>query len=541
LIDTRAVCAVVQGIFSLDSHKGIEDSAQTAGNRLCFSALQTVYENMYQYKETTTMGETRLWGGRFRSGPDPVLMRLSRSDASHFRLVSYDIASSASHARELLRAGLLTPAECEAIACGLAQINQDFLAGSVAPSETDEDLHTFIERVLTERLGDLGGKLRAGRSRNDQAANDLRLYLRDQARSLVLALLELQEAIAGQAQEHLHTLCPGFTHLQPAQPVVFAHQLLAHAQGFSRDAERFMDWDRRSARSPLGAAALAGSAIAVHPELSAAELGYDAPCENSIDAVGSRDHVVEFVFVTAMLGVDLSRLAEEIVLWSSRQFRWVELDDAFATGSSIMPQKKNPDIAELTRGRTGRLVGSLFSILTVLKGLPFSYNRDLSEDKRSAFEAVDTLNTVLPAMAGLVRTLRVNVPELRRQATEGFTLATEVADWLARRGVPFATAHEITGAMVRCCEDRGIGLCELSDDDLKAIDPRLDPAIRACMTPEAAVAARGGYGGTSPAQVCQQLKRLRDTAARQRQWAGSSRGPRTELHSQDPLSTRRGA
>jgi argininosuccinate lyase len=466
-------------------------------------------------------------------------MRLSRSDASHFRLVPYDIASSVSHARELLRAGLLTPAECEAMIRGLEQINQDFLAGTIAPSETDEDLHTFIERVLTERLGPLGGKLRAGRSRNDQAANDLRLYLRDQARNLVLALLGLQEAIADQAQEHLHTLCPGFTHLQPAQPVVFAHQLLAHAQAFARDVERFMDWDRRSARSPLGAAALAGSAIAVNPELSAAELGYDAPCENSIDAVGSRDHVAEFLFVTAMLGVDLSRLAEEIVLWSTRQFRWVELDDAFATGSSIMPQKKNPDIAELTRGRSGRLIGSLSSILTALKGLPFSYNRDLSEDKRSAFEAVETLSVVLPAMAGLVRTLRVNIAELRRQATEGFTLATEVADWLARRGVPFAAAHEITGAMVRHCEDGGIGLSELSDDDLKAIDPRLDPAIRVCLTPEAAVAARNGYGGTSPVQVSRQLVRLRDAMSHQRQWAGSSRGTRPELHSAGPPLTRR--
>jgi argininosuccinate lyase len=480
------------------------------------------------------MGEIRLWGGRFRSGPDPALMRLSRSDASHFRLVPYDIASSVSHARELLRAGLLTPAEGETMTRCLEQINQDFLTGAIAPCETDEDLHTFIERVLTERLGPLGGKLRAGRSRNDQAANDLRLYLRDAARDLVLALLELQEAIAGQAQEHLHTLCPGFTHLQPAQPVVFAHQLLAHAQAFVRDVERFMDWDRRSARSPLGAAALAGSAIAVHPEMSAAELGYDAPCENSIDAVGSRDHVVEFLFVAAMLGVDLSRLAEEIVLWSTRQFRWVELDDAFATGSSIMPQKKNPDIAELSRGRSGRLVGSLSAMLMVLKGLPFSYNRDLSEDKRSAFEAVETLGMVLPAMSGMVRTLRVNVGELRVQATEGFTLSTEVADWLARRGVPFASAHEITGALVRHCEDRNMALSELSDEDLKAIDPRLDPAIRVCLTPEAAVAARDGYGGTSPAQVSRQLERLRETASRQRQWAGSYRGPRIKLVPEDP-------
>jgi argininosuccinate lyase len=467
-------------------------------------------------------------------------MRLSRSDASHFRLVPYDIVSSVSHARELLRAGLLTPTECETMTRGLEQINQDFLAGAIVPSETDEDLHTFIERVLIERFGPLGGKLRAGRSRNDQAANDLRLYLRDQARDLVLALLELQEAIAGQAQEHLHTLCPGFTHLQPAQPVVFAHQLLAHAQAFARDVDRFIDWDRRSARSPLGAAALAGSAIAVHPELSAVELGYDAPCENSIDAVGSRDHVVEFLFVTAMLGVDLSRLAEEIVLWSTRQFRWVQLDDAFATGSSIMPQKKNPDIAELTRGRSGRLIGSLASMLTVLKGLPFSYNRDLSEDKRSAFEAVDTLSVVLPAMAGVVRTQRVNVAELRRQATEGFTLSTEVADWLARRGVPFAAAHEITGALVRHCEDHSIELSELANDDLKAIDPRLDAAIRVCLTPEAAVAARDGYGGTSPVQVSRQLERLRDATSRQRQWVDSYQGPRIEMHPEDPSSTRRG-
>jgi argininosuccinate lyase len=475
------------------------------------------------------MGETRLWGGRFRSGPDPALMRLSRSDASHFRLVPYDIVASLSHARELLRAGLLTPAECETVIRGLEQINRDFLAGRIMPSETDEDLHTFIERVLTERLGSLGGKLRAGRSRNDQAANDLRLYLRDQARTIVLALLGLQEAIAGQAEEHLHTLCPGFTHLQPAQPVVFAHQLLAHAQAFRRDVERFIDWDRRSARSPLGAAALAGSAIAVHPELSAAELGYDGPCENSIDAVGSRDHVVEFLFVTAMLGVDLSRLAEEIVMWSTRQFRWVDLDDAFATGSSIMPQKKNPDIAELTRGRSGRLIGSLSAMLTVLKSLPFSYNRDLSEDKRSAFEAVETLSVVLPAMAGMVRTLRVNVAALRRQATEGFTLATEVADGLARRGVPFAAAHEITGTLVRHCEDRGLKLSEIGDEDLKAIDSHLDPSIRAGLTPEAAVAARHGYGGTSPVQVSRQLERLREAASRQRQWAGAYQGPRLPM------------
>jgi argininosuccinate lyase len=471
------------------------------------------------------MAESRLWGGRFRSAPDPALLTLSRSDPSYYRLVPYDIVSSVAHARELQRAGLLSAAEGETITAELDRIRADYAAGAIAPSDADEDLHTFIERILTERLGPLGGKLRAGRSRNDQAANDLRLYLRREARSLALSLLALQEALADQAARHLETLSPGFTHLQPAQPVVFAHQILAHAQAVDRDIDRLVDWDRRSARSPLGAAALAGSAIALHPELAAAELGYDGPCENSIDAVGSRDHVVEFVFATAMLGVDLSRLSEEIILWASRQFRWVELDDAFATGSSIMPQKKNPDIAELTRGRSARIIGDLAALLTLLKGLPFAYNRDLSEDKRAAFDAVDTLKVVLPALAGLVRTLRVNVAELRRQSTEGFTLATEAADWLARNGVPFAVAHEITGLLVQHCEERGIELCELTAPDLKAIDPRLDPAILPHLAPEAAVAARAGHGGTAPAQVARQLERLRQTMARRRAWAEGYRGP----------------
>ncbi|RDI59996.1 argininosuccinate lyase [Microvirga subterranea] len=468
-----------------------------------------------------------LWASRFRSGPAPELMNLSRSDPSHFRLAAYDLAASSSHARELVRVGLLDEDEGERVQAALADIAADLEAGAVIPSEGDEDVHTFLERVLMERLGPLGGKLRAGRSRNDQAANDLKLYLRDKARRIALDLLSLQDAVAGQAEEHLQTLAPGFTHLQPAQPVSFAHQLLAHAQGFARDIERLRDWDRRAARSPLGAAALAGSAIAKNPDLSARELGYDGPCENSIDAVGSRDHVAEFLFATAMLGVNLSRLAEEIFLWSSRQFRWVELDDAYATGSSIMPQKKNADIAELTRGRAARLIGALSTMLTALKGLPFAYNRDLAEDKRAAFEAIDTLAAVLPAMTGMVRTLRVNTETLRRQATEGFTLATEVADWLARRGVPFSEAHEITGLLVRHCEDRGIGLEDVTDADLVAVDPRLDATVKSCLTPEAAVTARDAYGGTAPERVTEQLARLRSLSDDQREWAIRYDGPRT--------------
>ena len=468
-----------------------------------------------------------LWGARFRSPPAAELMALSRSDVSHFRLAPYDLSSSKAHARELVRAGVLSEEESREIETALDAIAADVAAGRTLPSPEDEDVHTFLERVLMERLGPLGGKLRAGRSRNDQAANDLKLYLRDQARHLALALLSLQDAIAEQARDHLHTLAPGFTHLQPAQPVVFAHQLLAHAQTFGRDLDRWRDWDRRAARSPLGAAALAGSAIAVHPELSSGELGYDGPCENSIDAVGSRDHVAEFLFVAAMLGVHLSRLAEEVFLWSSRQFRWVDLDDAYTTGSSIMPQKKNADIAELTRGRAARLIGSLTAMLTALKGLPFAYNRDLAEDKRAAFEAVDTLTLVLPAMAGMIRTMRVDVDRLAAQSTEGFTLATEVADWLSRRGVPFSEAHEITGALVRLCEDRGMELQDLADADFAAIDARLEPSIRACLTPEAAVAARTGVGGTAPARVAEQLTRLVSLLDDQRRWAQSYAGPRS--------------
>jgi argininosuccinate lyase len=466
------------------------------------------------------MTETvRLWGARFRTPPSAALMRLSRAPQNYFRLVPEDLRSSIAHASELVRAGILTQDEGDRISDALTAIGNDYAAGTVAPSHADEDVHTFLERVLVERLGAVGGKLRAGRSRNDQAANDLKLHLRGVAKQIAGDILSLQDALIAQASEHQNTLAPGFTHLQPAQPVTFAHQLLAHAQGFSRDIERLQDWHRRSSRSPLGAAALAGSAIALHPELSARELGYDVPCENSIDAVGSRDHVAEFLFVCAMIGVNLSRLAEEVFLWSSRQFRWVVLDDGYATGSSIMPQKKNADIAELTRGRAARLISGLNGMLVALKGLPFAYNRDLSEDKWAAFEAIDTLGLVLPAMAGMIETMQVDAARLKAQSTEGFTLATEVADWLARNGVPFSEAHEITGALVRYCEEKGLELSDLTPADLGAVDQRLGEDMLGHLTPEAAVAARAGYGGTAPARVAEQIGRLKENVSRQRDWA----------------------
>jgi argininosuccinate lyase len=461
----------------------------------------------------------RLWGARFKTGPSEALVALSRAPERYFRLTPYDLAGSRAHARELQRAGLLDDSETKTMIDALDAIGHDFREGTLQPTPDDEDVHTFIERALTERLGALGGKLRAGRSRNDQTANDLRLFLRDHARLITTEVLGLQQALVAQADQHIESICPGFTHLQQAQPIVFAHHLLAHAQSMLRDVQRLVDWDVRTSLSPLGAAAMAGSAIAREPEHSAREMGYSGPCENSIDAVASRDHVAEFLFVASMLGVNISRLAEEFCLWSSRQFRWVSLDDGYATGSSIMPQKKNPDIAELARGKAGRLIGNLTGLLSTLKSLPLSYNRDLSEDKSSVLDSVDTLLLVLPAMAGMVATMTVNVDELRRQAPLGFTLATEVADWLSVRGVPFKEAHEITGALVQLCEKHDIELWEATPAMLADVDVRLTPEVRECLTLEAAIAARSGWGGTAPERVREQIGRLKTALTAQQQWA----------------------
>lgn len=466
----------------------------------------------------------RLWGARFKSGPAKALAALSRCPDDYFRLTPYDLAGSRAHARELQRAGLLDEAETLSMLEALDGIGNDFREGRLHPTPGDEDVHTFIERVLTERLGALGGKLRAGRSRNDQTANDLRLFLRDHARLIASEVLNLQQALVTQAEQHVESICPGFTHLQQAQPIVFAHHLLAHSQSMLRDVQRLVDWDVRTALSPLGAAAMAGSAIARQPELSAKEMGYDGTCENSIDAVASRDHVAEFLFAASMLGVNISRLAEEFCLWSSRQFRWVQLDDAYATGSSIMPQKKNPDIAELARGKAGRLIGNLTGLLSTLKSLPLSYNRDLSEDKHHVLDTVDTLLLVLPAMAGMVATMQVQADELRRQAPLGFTLATEVADWLSLRGVPFKVAHEITGALVQLCEKHELELWEVTPAMLAEVDERLTPEVRDCLTLEAAIAARSGRGGTAPERVREQLARLQTALAGQQQWTEAYSG-----------------
>lgn len=451
----------------------------------------------------------RLWGGRFKKPPSAALMALSSAATQHGRLIPFDILGSIAHVEALRASGVVSAADRDTLVKALRQIRADVLAGEIAPEAFDEDIHTFLERVLIERLGPTGAKLRAGRSRNDQAANDLKLYLRAEAPRVAQALSRLALALAERAEDHADAPCPGFTHLQIAQPVTFGHLLMAHAQPLARDIERLRDWLKRTGECPLGAAALAGTSFPGDPAATAAFLGYSSPTENSIDAVGARDHVAEFLFVAAMIATDLSRLSEEVTIWSSRQFGWIGLDDGYATGSSIMPQKKNPDIAEITRGRAARLIGDLVTMLTALKGLPLAYNRDLAEDKRAAFDACDVLEQVLPALTGLIETMAIHRTRLAEDAAEGFALATEPADYLAAKGVPFAEAHEIAGAIVLLAEKRGLRLDQLSAADLSSVDPRLGPDLLARLKPEAAIALRIGAGGTAPVRVREQIARFR--------------------------------
>jgi argininosuccinate lyase len=464
-------------------------------------------------------GPVRLWGGRFESGPADALARLSVSVQFDWRLAPYDLLASRAHASVLHRAGLLTDTELGRMLGALDDLARACRAGSFRPSAADEDVHTALERGLLERVGQLGGKLRAGRSRNDQIATDLRLYLRDQVRSVAARLTELELALIGQAERHSATPAAGLTHLQHAQPVLLAHLLLAHVHAFARDASRLRDWDVRAAVSPLGMGALAGSSLPLDPEAVAAELGFASAADNSIDAVSDRDFAAEFCFIAALLGVHLSRLGEEIVLWSTREFGWIEIDDAFATGSSIMPQKKNPDVAELARGKAGRLIGNLTGLLATLKGLPLAYNRDLQEDKEPVFDAVDTLLTVLPAMAGLVSTLRFHTERLAATAAAGHALATDLAELLVRRGVPFREAHEVVGHLVVWCQVHDCELAEVSDDALAKVSPLLTPDVREVLTVDGAIAARAGRGGTAPARVSEQLGRLRQEVQKQADWA----------------------
>jgi len=444
---------------------------------------------------------------------------LSASVHFDWRLAPYDIRQTAAHARVLHGAGLLTDAEVTDVLAALDQLSSDVASGAFVPGPDDEDVHTAIERGLLERLGPLGGKLRAGRSRNDQVATDFRLYLRDQARAIAVEILALQEALLVQAAAHVDTIAPGFTHLQHAQPVSFGHELAKHVHALARDIDRLRDWDHRAALSPLGAGALAGSSLGLDPQAVAAELGFRGALANSIDAVSDRDWVAEFLFAAAMIGVHLSRIGEEVVLWTSREFAWATLDDAWSTGSSIMPQKKNPDVAELIRGKSGRLIGDLTGLLATLKGLPFAYNRDLQEDKEPVFDAVDQLLLVLPAVTGMIATLRFDTVRISMSAPQGFALATDIAEWLVRRGVPFRDAHEIAGACVREAEAGGVELWDLDDAAFAAISGELTPDVREVLSLEGSVSSRASFGGTAPSRVREQLDTVRQVVAADAEWA----------------------
>ncbi|MFJ8895906.1 argininosuccinate lyase [Leifsonia sp. NPDC102414] len=450
-----------------------------------------------------------LWGGRFAGGPSPELAALSKSTQFDWQLAAYDIAGSRAHARALAAAGYLAPDELDGMLGALDLLDADVASGAFAALETDEDVHSALERGLIERAGtELGGKLRAGRSRNDQIATLVRLYLRDHAGVIAERLIALIDAIAAQADAHPTAILPGRTHLQHAQPVLLAHHLLAHCWPLVRDLERLADWDKRANVSPYGSGALAGSTLGLDPLLVARDLGFAASSENSIDGTAARDVVAEFAFVCAQIGVDLSRFAEEIILWNTREFGFVTLDDSYSTGSSIMPQKKNPDIAELTRGKAGRLIGNLTGLLTTLKGLPLAYNRDLQEDKEPVFDSVTTLEVVLPAFTGMVATLRFHTDRMAELAPQGFSLATDVAEWLVKRRVPFRDAHEITGNLVKFAEERGLELSDVDDEGLASVSPLLTPEVREVLTIDGSVASRDNVGGTAPVRVAEQLAAL---------------------------------
>ncbi|MFP1689828.1 argininosuccinate lyase [Gardnerella swidsinskii] len=452
-----------------------------------------------------------LWGGRFSSGPSAELAKLSKSTQFDWRLADDDIAGSRAHAHALHRAGLLNEKEYADLSCALDELQKRVDDETFAPIEEDEDEATALERGLLEIAGnELGGKLRAGRSRNDQIAALIRMFLRRHARVIASLLLSVCQALLNQSKNAKDAVMPGRTHMQHAQPILLAHQLMAHVWPLLRDVNRFIDWDLRADESPYGAGALAGNTLGLNPEEVAKELGFSKVCANSIDATASRDLVAEFSFIAAMIGVDISRLSEEIIIWNTQEFAFVRLDDAYSTGSSIMPQKKNPDIAELARGKAGRLIGDLTGLMATLKGLPTAYARDLQEDKEAVFDQIDTLEVLLPAFAGMVETMKFDLNRLYEQSSTGFALATDIAEWLVKKGVPFRNAHTLSGLCVKRAEEIGGDLADLSDDDFSNIlsgfvDSAEIANIRTILSSAGSVSARCGRGGTAFVRVKEQI------------------------------------
>ena len=459
-----------------------------------------------------------LWGGRFSSEPDDSVAALSRSVDFDWRLAPYDIRVNLAHLDGLIASGVISSGNGEVIRAGLKALGNDITSGKFSYDDSDEDVHSAIERGLIAKIGQIGGALRAGRSRNDLVVTDFKLYLIDHMLEVATLTSALIDAFNEQSAATAEIYAPGFTHLQHAQPIVLGHELAKHSHALLRDLDRIGDWLVRNSYSPLGAGALSGSGLQPNPEASAESLGFDGVIGNSIDAVSDRDFAAEALFVLAMLGVHLSRIGEEFTIWSTTEFSWVEIADAYSTGSSIMPQKKNPDIAELARGKSGRLVGNLTGLLTTLKGLPFAYNRDLQEDKEPVFDSVETLMVLLPALTGMVATAKFRGEEISRGAHSGFALATEVADYLARKAIPFAQAHEIAGKCVQFCESQKKELHELSDAELNEIYSELKTDLKDLLTVAGAVASRTASLGTSIPSVLEQISQLKLATKEAKLW-----------------------
>ena len=450
-----------------------------------------------------------LWGGRFDSAPADAMAALSKSVHFDWRFAPYEIEVNLIHLKNLVEQDVVSKENGKKIESALLQLAKDIGSGSFKYTDIDEDVHSAIERGLIERCGQVGGAIRAGRSRNDLVVTDFKLYLIDHLLEIASQISELVKVINTQAANNLNVIAPGFTHTQHAQPITFAQELSKHSHALLRDIDRIFDWLKRNSFSPFGAGALAGSSIQPNPEKVAKDLGFSGAMANSIDAVGDRDFAAEALFNLAMLGVHLSKIGEEFVLWSSTEFGWVKIADTYSTGSSIMPQKKNADIAELARGKSGRFIGNLTSLLVVLKGLPFAYNRDLQEDKEPVFDSIDQLLILLPAITGMIETAQFDSTAISKGAAEGFSLATEIADFLAKKQIPFATAHEVAGECVKFCEKNGIGLDQLSDAQLLAIHPALTGEVKAFLNVKGAVASRTSSMGTSEKSVMAALAQLK--------------------------------
>jgi argininosuccinate lyase len=451
-----------------------------------------------------------MWGGRFADGPAAIMERINASIGFDKRMFAQDIAGSKAHAAMLVRQGILSETDGAAIARGLDQIQREIEEGKFTFKTALEDIHMNVEARLKEIIGEPAGRLHTARSRNDQVATDFRLWVRDAVDELDAQLADLLSALLDRAEEYAATVMPGFTHLQPAQPVTFGHHLMAYVAMFERDRGRLGDARRRLNESPLGAAALAGTSFPIDREATARTLSFDRPTENSIDSVSDRDFALEFLAAGAILATHLSRLAEEIVLWMSDGFRFIALSDAFTTGSSIMPQKKNPDAAELIRGKAGRAIGALTTLLIVMKGMPLSYGKDMQEDKEPTFDAVDSLTLSVAAMAGMIRDLKADPQRMKSAAGAGYTTATDLADWLVRQlKLPFRDAHHIAGAIVRAAEAKGCELKDLPLADMQAVEPRITADVLSVLGVDHSVASRASYGGTAPARVREAIARAR--------------------------------